>query len=368
MLKILYPFVWLLCLPFSDAAQAASVLFLNPGKDNEAFWVSYSQFMQAAAKDLGLELQVKYGQRSPETSIMQAREALQGSERPDYLVFSNEQFIAPQILRLSRGSGVKLFIVNNPLTAEQASRIEAQVSNSPGLIGSMATNDEEGGYLMLKELVRQYGPLKPDQTLGLLAFSGVKNTPASIQREKGMQRALMEHPQVRLRQNVYGEWNQQRAYDQARQLFKRYPGTALVWAANDEMAFGAMRAARESGRTPGRDVLFSAVNSSTAALQARIDGRLSALVAGHFTLGGWAMVLLSDESKGIDTARFGGRDRQVPVLQLIEPEQARQLLKAAQQHDFNVKFADYSAQGKPATYRYPFSIKTVLEAATPEPQ
>lgn len=362
MLKIFCQFVFVACLPFSGAVQAAKVLFLNPGKANESFWVSYSQFMQAAANDLGLELEVKYGQRSPETSIMQAREALQGPDRPDYLVFSNEQFIAPQILRLSQGSGVKLYIVNNPLTAEQASRIGAQASNATGLIGSMATNDEEGGYLMLKELLRQYGALKPGQTVGLLAFSGVKNTPASIQREKGMQRALLEHPQVRLRQKVYGEWSQQRAYDQARHLFKRYPGTSLVWAANDEMAFGAMRAARELGRTPGRDVLFSAVNSSAAALEARIDGRLSALVAGHFTLGGWAMVLLSDESKGLDTARFGGREQQVPVLQLIEPEQARHLLQVASEHEFKVNFADYSAQDKPATYRYPFSIKAVLES------
>ena len=365
MLKFFCQFVLMACLPFSGAVHAAKVLFLNPGKANETFWVSYSQFMQTAANELGLELQIQYGQRIPERSIMQAREALQGPDRPDYLVFTNEQYIAPQILRLSQGSGVKLFIVNNPLSSEQASRIGAQAAKVSGLIGSMATNDEEGGYLMLKELLRQHGPLKPDQTLGLLAFSGVKNTPASILREKGMQRALKEHPQVRLRQKVYGQWSQQRAYDQALKLFKRYPGTKLVWAANDEMAFGAMRAASETGRIPGRDVLFSAVNSSIPALEARMDGRLSALVAGHFTLGGWAMVLLSDDSKGIDTARYGGRDRLVPVLQLIEPEQAGHLLQAAHQNGIPLTFADYSAQGKPPSYRYPFSIQTVLQALAP---
>ena len=350
----------LLCLPFSMAVQGATVLFLNPGYTDETFWVSYSTFMQAAARDLGMQLEVQYSQRSPERAIEQARTALQGQHRPDYLIFVNEQYIAPQILRLSQGSGVKLFMVNNGLTREQAQLIGPDDAQYAGWLGSMVTNDEEGGYLMLKELIRQRGPIEPGHTLDLLAFSGVKNTPASRWREKGMKRALSEHPQVRLRQMVYGEWNQQRAYEQARQLFKRYPDTALVWSANDEMAFGAMRAAQEAGYTPGSDVLFSAVNSSISALESRISGRLSALVAGHFTLGGWAMVLLNDDSKGVDFKRFGGRDRQVPVLQLLNAEQAATLLKVIRSQAFNLPFTSFSAQGKPANYRYPFTLDSLL--------
>jgi ABC-type amino acid transport substrate-binding protein len=92
------------------------------------------------------------------------------------------------------------------------------------------------------------------------------------------------------------------------------------------MAFGAMRAFAEAGKVPGKDALFSAVNTSSEALQAVIDGRLSALVGGHFTLGGWALVELHDYDQGVDLARYGGRDRQVPLLQLIDKHQARQIL------------------------------------------
>lgn len=354
--------VSIVCLPCSAMVQAASVLFLNPGKADETFWVDYSQFMQAAARDLGLQLHIQYAERSPETAIDQAREALQGEKRPDYLVFVNEQYIAPQILRLSQGSGVKLFMVNNALTPEQARLVQPIEDNYPGWIGSMVANDEEAGYLMLSELVRQYGPLAEGQTVDLLAFSGVKNTPAAQLREKGLRRALAEHPQVRLRQLVYGEWNQLRAHEQAALLLKRYPDTAMVWSANDEMAFGAMRAAEEVGLIPGRDLLFSAVNSSIPALQARASGRLSALVAGHFTVGGWAMVLLSDDAKGVDISRFGGRDWQLPLLQLLNAQQAKQLLAVARSGTYGLDFSRYSAQGKPDTYRYPFSLKAVIKA------
>jgi len=358
MLKVLCKCLLVLSMPFWAVAQATSVVFLNPGNSTETFWVSYAQFMQAAARDLGLDLRVRYSERNPETTLLQAREALQGSERPDYLVLVNEQYIAPQILRLSQGSGVKLLIVNNALTADQTQLLDA--GKYPNWIGSMVADDEQAGYLMLTQLLRLHGPVAPGQTLDLIAFSGVKTTPAAQLREQGLQRALADHPEVRLRQLVYGEWSRERAFEQATQLFKRYPQTALVWSANDEMALGAMDALKGSGRTPGTDVLFSAVNSSPEALQARLEGRLSVLVAGHFTLGGWAMVVLHDDARGLGMAQYGGRERTLGLFRLIDPPQATRLLALHGREDYGVDFRALSAQGKPATYRYPFSLQLLM--------
>ncbi|QJP95932.1 MULTISPECIES: ABC transporter substrate-binding protein [Pseudomonas] len=356
MFKFLHISLLLLSLAFGTGARAESVLFLNPGSTHEAFWVSYSQFMQAAARDLGVDLRILYSERQPELTLAQARTALQGPDRPDYLMFANEQYIAPQILRMANHSGVKLFIVNTSLTPNQ----QALVGDRADRIGSLVPNDEEGGYLLMKELIRLHPPVAPGSSIELLAFSGLKITPSSQLREKGMQRALAEHPEVRLRQLVYGGWTQQRAYEQARQLLVRYPGISLVWAANDEMAFGAMRAVSEIGKVPGKDVLFSAVNTSPAALQALVDGRLSALLGGHFTLGGWALVEVHDHAQGVDLNQYGGRDRQIPLLQLIDKEHARRMLAMGALPDYGVHFRKLSAKGRPASYRYPFDFQTLM--------
>ncbi|MNM79519.1 D-ribose-binding periplasmic protein precursor [compost metagenome] len=343
-----------LSLPLAASAQAASVVFLNPGYSNETFWVSYSNFMQAAAKDLGMQLRIEYSERQPQLALNQARQVLEGKQRPDYLVLVNEQYVAPEIIRLSRGSGVKLFLVNNGLTQDQAELIRANPDKYPPMLGTLVGNDEQAGYQMLKELIALHLRDGSQRPIELLAFSGLKTTPAAQLREQGMRRALAEHPQVRLRQVVYGGWGQQRAYEQAQQLLKRYPKIELVWSANDEMAFGAMQAFVEAGRTPGKDVLFSAVNSSPQALQARIDGRLSVLMGGHFSLGGWAMVLLHDDALNLPIDRDGQRDHQVPVLQLIDPLRARRWLSLHGQADYGLDFNRFSAQGHPAEYRYPF--------------
>jgi len=310
--------------------------------------------LQAGAKDLGLDLRVRYSERDNQTTLAHAREALLGTERPDYLVLVNEQYVAPQIMRMAQGSGVKVLIVSNALTPDQVQLLDAY--NDTGLIGTMVADDEQAGYLMLTDLLRQHGPVAAGTTLDLLAFSGAKTTPVAQLRVQGMQRALAEHPEVRLRQLVYGEWSRQRAFEQASQLFKRYPQTALVWSANDEMALGAMQALQDSGRVPGKDVLFSAANSSPQILAARLDGRLSTLVAGHFTLGGWAMVLIHDEAKGVDIGARGGRNRQQALFQLIDAAQARRLSGPLP----SVNFRALSAVGKPASYRYPFSLQLLL--------
>lgn len=356
MFKFLHISLLLFGAVFATGARAESVLFLNPGSTQEAFWVSYSQFMQAAARDLGIDLRILYSQRQPELTLAQARLALQGPERPDYLVFVNEQYVAPQILRMANDSGVKLFIVNSALTPNQQALVTARADR----IGSLVPNDEEGGYLMMKELIRLHPAVAPGESIDLLAFSGLKITPSAQLREKGMQRALAEHPQVHLRQLVYGGWTQQRAYEQARQLLVRYPKVSLVWAANDEMAFGAMRAVSEVGKVPGKDVLFSAVNTSPEALQAMVDGRLSALLGGHFTLGGWALVELHDHAHGVDLNQYGGRDRQIPLLQLIDKEHARRMLAMGTSPDYGVRFRKLSAKGRPVSYRYPFNLQTLM--------
>jgi ABC-type sugar transport system substrate-binding protein len=346
-----------LSLPLAATAQAASVVFLNPGQSTETFWLSYSRFMQAAADDLGMTLRVEYGERSAERALTQARAVLEGPQRPDYLVLVNEQYVAPEIIRLSKGSGVKLFLVNNGLTAGQAQSIAAQPGKYGQLLGTLTGNDEQAGYQMLHQMVALLP--RSDDFIDLVAFSGIKTTPASQLREQGMRRALADFPRVRLRQVVYGGWSRQRAYEQAQQLLQRYPDTKLVWSANDEMAFGAMQAFEAAGRKPGRDVVFSAVNSSPEALRARIDGRLGVLMGGHFSLGGWAMVMLHDDAQGLALNRDGRDEHTLPVLQSIDAAKAKRWLKLLEKDDYGVDFQRYSAEGRPASYQYPFLTSPV---------
>ncbi|WP_068826786.1 ABC transporter substrate-binding protein [Pseudomonas sp. BMS12] len=335
------------------SAQAASVVFLNPGFSHERFWVDYARYMEDAAGDLGMQLEVLYGERSAENILRQARGVLERKRKPDYLIFTNESYTGPEILRLFEGSSIRLFSLHSTLTAEQQALVGGTRSKYANWIGSLVPNDEEAGYLMARALFA----LAPTQGAELLGFSGVKNTPSATLRELGLQRALAEQPQMRLRQLLYGEWRRQRAYEQALGVLPRYPQVSLVWSTNDEMAFGVMQAAQEQGR----QLRYTALNSSPEALQARIDGKVDVLATGHFILGGCALVMLHDHATGLDFAERGGKDQLARLLRLVDREQAARLLKRLARADMGLDFKRFSATRNPQMHRYSCSIDSLLQ-------
>ncbi|WP_268801139.1 ABC transporter substrate-binding protein [Pseudomonas huanghezhanensis] len=345
---------------WAGCAGAASVVFLNPGSAPDPYWSSYSRFMQAAAEKLNIALQVRYTDRDTRILLTYAREALKGEHRPDYLVFSNELNVAPEILRLSVGSGVKLMAVNNTLTADQLKILGDLGERYPDFLGSLVANDEEGGYVMAKRLIELHPPVPAGQTIEMLAFSGTNTTPVSSLRERGLYRALAEHPQVRLRQIVLSGWRRDRAEEQALTLLKRYPGVSLVWAANDLMAFGAMDAVKALGKQPGKDVLFGAINDSTAALQAQLEGRLNVMLGGHFTLGGWALVLLHDYDKADPLTRQPIGDLLVRALQVKERRDVLQYMGANMRDDFGIDVREFTEGRSPEGSNSPFVPADVL--------
>lgn len=327
------------------------MVFLNPGFSDERFWVDYTRYMQDAAGDLEMSLEVLYGERDAANILRQARSVLARKRQPDYLIFTNEMYTGPEILRLFEGSGIRLFSLHSTLTAEQQALIGGTRGKYGNWIGSLVPNDEEAGYLMASALFK----LAPEGG-ELLAFSGVKNTPSASLREAGLQRALAEHPRIRLRQLLYGEWKRQRAYEQALGVLPRYPQVSLVWSTNDEMAFGVMQAAKEQGR----QLRYTVLNNSEEALQARISGKADVLATGHFILGGCAMVMLHDHAQGKDFAERGGKDQMARLLRLVEPEQARRLRARLARKDVGLDFGRFSVNRNPAMAHYSCSIDPLL--------
>jgi ABC-type sugar transport system substrate-binding protein len=224
----------------------------------------------------------------------------------------------------------------------------------------LIANDEDAGYLTAKNLISLYSQNSHGRAMEMLAFSGTNTTPVSLKREKGMYRALAEHPEVRLRQIALGGWRRDRALEQARLLLKRYPGVNLIWAANDLMAFGAMDALRENGSEPGKEVLISSINWSPPSLEAMMQGRISAIAGGHFTIGGLAMVILHDYDVADPATRSLIGAREAKVMQLVKPEDVKKILEASKQDDFGIDVRVFSLQGKPAGSDYAFTLKSVV--------
>jgi ABC-type sugar transport system substrate-binding protein len=282
-----------------------SVVFINPGKSDEVYWVTAARSMQAAARGLGMKLDVRFAERDHLRTIGLAREiaALPADKRPAFAIITNDNGTGPEMLKVLDGAGVKTFFAYSSIPRDARADIGGPRETYKGWLGSLEPYAEDAGYLTARalfETARRAGKPAGDGKYHLVAIAGDRTTPSSTRRNAGMMRALGEAPDVVLDQTIYAGWARDKAAEQAEWLFKRHVDARLVWAANDLMAFGAMEAWEKGGGKPGRDAWFSGVNTSKEAMEAIKSGRLSALAGGHFITGAWAVVMLYDYAHGRD--------------------------------------------------------------------
>lgn len=236
---------------------AQSVVFINPGRSNEAYWRTASDAMAAAAVSLGMPLEIRYAERNPLQAISIARElaARPKASRPRFVMFVNESSVAPEILRTLEAAQIDSFMAFNGIQESARAQLGRPRETFKHWLGSLEPQAEEAGYLTAKALIEVARASRvaqaSDGKLQMLVIAGDRSTSSSIERNAGMRRAVAEAGDVVLQQEVFGGWSRERAAEQMRVLMQRYPQVRTVWAGNDEMALGAMDAWREAGASPG---------------------------------------------------------------------------------------------------------------------
>ncbi|QBK05705.1 sugar ABC transporter substrate-binding protein [Hylemonella gracilis] len=358
---------WAAAVLFGADALAQRVAFINPGKVDEFYWSGVARCMQSAAQNLGQTLEVHYAEREHLRvfQIARAIAARKPSLRPEYVVVTNDYGTGPELLNIFEGSGIRVFMAYSKPTAEEMARTGTPRHKHRLWIGSLEPRAQDAGYLTARALIAQAraaGAQGTDAKLHLLVIAGDRSTPSSIARNDGMRQAVREAGDVVIDQEVYAAWSREKATEQAEVLYQRHPQARLVWAGNDLMAFGAMRALEQRGGVPGRTVFFSGINTSAEALQAKESGRLAALAGGHFITGAWSLVMILDHYKGHDFADEGlMQERRMFVL--FDAKLAQALRASLGPGCDHVDFRRFSKTYNPRLRGYDFSLEGLLKNA-----
>lgn len=356
------PSVVLLLLLIALPAQAARVAFISPGHADEQYWAGAAQAMQQAADDLGLQLEIYHAERDPLRQISLVRE-LTGPRRPDYLLVAADKGTLVEQLRAADAAGIPTLAVYNSVQQSERAALGRPRQKLPHWLGSLIPQAEDAGYLSARALIEEglrKGLVDPQGRLQMIALYGDRSTDSSIRRNQGLQQALQEYPQVQLRQAVSADWRRDKAQLQAQHLLRRYPQATLVWSGSDQLAFGAMQAAVAEQRVPGKDLLFSAINTSDEAMGAVLDGRLSALAGGHFMAGAWALVMLHDYDHGKDFAADEGTELERAMFSLFDPALARRYLRESGR---DIDFRRFSKVHNPTLAQYNFGFAAFLRGS-----
>ena len=345
-------------------AAGLQVVFINPGRTEEPYWRSVTRFMQPAAAQLGIELEVLHAERDHLKMLELTSQVARRSRKPDYLIIVNEKLAAGEMLKIAEQAKIKTMLAFSSFEAEQLAEFGRPRQKFQYWIGSITPIAAEAGQLTANELVRQVRRANlqaDDGKVHVALIGGDRATPTGVQRLEGAISTFAAMPDVVVDQVVYGNWERERAREQTAALLLRYPKLNAIWTASDLMAFGAMDAAVAAGRKPGKDLLFATVNNSSEVLRARIAGRISALAGGHFSAGGWALVLLHDYHHGVDFSREG-LELRLPLFSLLDAEAAQRFLTRFGDDDFSqLDFRQFSKHLTPGRRLYEFNLLTALK-------
>lgn len=342
-------------------STAHTVLFVNPGFREQGFWKSVSDTMVAAAAALDFKLTIVSGDRKWPLMLSRGRDALE-TDPYDYAILVNEHQQAPDLLRLADRRGIRTILLLNSLTAEQEAELGGPRERLPHWLGSLTPDNETAGFEMARSLARAASAagLDDDGRIALLTLAGDFKTPASIHRLAGLDRALQAFGSLVELRRLTVNWSESEAYSRTRLWLKGHPVEA-IWAANDPIAFGAIRALTEAGRRPGTNVFLAGLNWSFDAIEMVRDGRMTLTHGGHFLAGAWVMILLYDMAHGIDFADIGPHIR-FPMSAIDRDNADSYLAKLGQGEWARIDFRAFTRTHGPQTVGYDFTLAALLEA------
>ena len=120
-----------------------------------------------------------------------------------------------------------------------------------------------------------------------IAVQGMLANNAAQERYIGLQQAMAKYPDVQLVAMESAEWDRTKAYEKTKSMLIANPDVDGVWAANDDMALGALEALRERGLAgkvlvtgvDGVDEVFAAIKKGEIAATVYNDAKYQGLIS-----------------------------------------------------------------------------------------
>jgi len=139
-------------------------------------------------------------------------------------------------------------------------------------VAHLTYDGEESGYQIATTMFEEMGG-----SGGVIALQGILDTAAAQDRFAGLERALEEYPDITLLDDQTADFDRATALEVTRTLLTQYgEEVGAVWAANDDMALGAVQALEAAGRD---GVAVAGIDAVPEALDAIADGTMTATVS-----------------------------------------------------------------------------------------
>jgi len=330
--------------------------FFSPRNAEDMFWRKFIGFMGEAVNDLGMQMNVHHADGNHLKMVKQVEEVIRQG-RSSVLVFQNFKKQGSVIVKMAEKAKIPAFVVNAGFEKDEGMGLPRKKYRY--WIGELVPDDEKAGYQLAQLLIRR-GRKASDGKIHMVALSGNIADTASINRVKGLRKAVAARRDVVLEQVFSTDWSSSVAREKFC-LFKksRYPLTTVVWAAGDAVALGVAEGSKELECRIGLDVITGGIDWSEEGLAAVKSGSLQVSMGGHFMDGAWAAVLIHDYFHGKDFARYGVKTRS-KMFPITRRNADLYMMKLEEKNWGRVNFKSFSRVYNPGIKDYDFGLSTLL--------
>jgi len=179
----------------ATANNEPSVVFLNPGAKGDVFFELMTSFMQSAADDLRIKLEVIYCDRNHIKLRNEGIELLKRTVLPEYVLLINEKNAIADLLPDADAKGIKIFLFNEGILPEERSIHGSPETVYKNWFAEYLPDDFQAGYLLAKTLIDkalQLGMVDHKGILSIAGISGSFRTGSSSLRVQGLKKAVSE--------------------------------------------------------------------------------------------------------------------------------------------------------------------------------
>ncbi|MFI6736004.1 D-ribose ABC transporter substrate-binding protein [Nonomuraea sp. NPDC050451] len=224
---------------------------------NNPYFVQFRDGAQAEAKKLGATLTVTDAQNDPSQQVNQVQNFTSQNMKAIIINPVDSDAAAPAVKAADRAA--------IPVIAADRG------VNGADVVQTVASDNVAGGRAAAQELARLLG-----EKGNVAVLQGVPGTSASRDRGRGFAEGIAAYPNIKVVARQPADFDRTKGLDVMANLIQSHPGLAGVFAENDEMALGAIKALDSRA---GQQVKVVGFDGTPDAIKAVRAGTLSATVA-----------------------------------------------------------------------------------------
>ncbi len=256
------------------------------------FWNRYFTFMKKGARDLGIKLIFRNADNKKNLISEHIEEFVEMGV--DGIIFVPYWNSGKKGIKIAAKKNIPVILTDCYL--EDVLPFQKGYENYISFIGPA---DESAGYQMAIAL---FDAVIADENgkKNIAVVNGTPGTSVAIDRRKGLEKALKEHPEIVVVGEVNGNFVRSISEKVMTELYIKNKNIKGVWCANGGTASGVISSIKYNGKKPGKDIMVVAMDLNDENVNAIRNGELVFDIGGHWLQGGFALVKMYDYLQGFN--------------------------------------------------------------------